>query len=164
MRHNEGYVTYIHQFAKDVLVICPSCSRQAIIHTNGFAYPQNRTVDIKAVCPHCGFNKVLERNPTVVVNGFPKKSTVGKHLIFGSAIDPFFHLPLWLTCEVQGNLLWAYNYEHLAFLKSFVESKLRERNGKALTNSSIASRLPRWMTSRNNRHVVLKSITDLSQK
>lgn len=160
-RINTGYQTFIYQLAKDVLVVCPSCSGRAMVNTNGFSYPQNQQGDIKVICTGCGFNKVLHRKPTVVVNGVPKKSTEGKHLIFGAPVDPFFHLPLWLTERVLGNLLWAYNHEHLEFLKQFIEAKLRERNGKKLTNGSIGSRLPVWMTSRNNRAVMLKAIEKL---
>lgn len=161
-RNTSGYETFIYQLAKDVLVVCPSCGGRAMVNTNGFAYPQNQKGDIKVICTRCGFNKVLHRKPTVVIRGVPKKSSEGKHMIFGAPIDPFFHLPLWLTGRVQGNLLWAYNHEHLEFLKQFIEAKLRERNGKKLTNGSVGSRLPKWMTSKNNRITMLKAIERLS--
>jgi hypothetical protein len=164
MRNNDGYITFIHQFAEDVLVVCPSCSGKAMVHTNGYVYPKGGSGDVKVVCASCGFNKMLQRNPTVVVNGVPRKSFTGKHLIFGAPVDPFFHLPLWLTDKVLGNLLWAYNPKHLFFLKEFVEARLRERNGKKNTNASIGSRLPKWMTSRHNRDIVLKAIERLITK
>jgi len=163
-RSNNGYQTFIYQLASNVWVICPACAGKALVDTGGVSYPQNQMGDIKVVCTACGFNKLLQRKPTVIVNGVPRKRTEGKHAIFGAPMDPFFHLPLWLTDRVKGNLLWAYNEEHLDFLKQFVAAKLRERNGKKLTNGSLGSRLPTWMTSKNNREIVLKAIEKLRGK
>ena len=163
-RINSGYTTFIHEFTKEVLVVCPTCEGRAMVSTNGWKYPDRESGSIRLICTSCGYNKTLERNPTVMVTGRPKKSTSGKHMIFGAPVDPFFHIPLWLQDHVQGNLLWAYNHDHLNFLKNFVEARLRERNGKKLTNGSIGSRLPTWMTSRNNRAVVLKAMEGLLLK
>lgn len=163
IRSNLGYQTFIYQLARDVLVVCPVCSGCATVKANGFPFPRNQYDEIKIVCTQCGFNKVLPRNPTVLVNAgrVPSKRTEGKHLIFGVPIDPFFHLSLWITANVRGNLLWAYNYEHLKFLRQFVEAELRERNGVKSTNGSIGSRLPKWMTSRKNRKDVLRVLEKL---
>lgn len=76
--------------------------------------------------------------------------------------DPHFGLPLWLVAPVRGRTLWAFNYEHLAFLKDFVAATLRERD--ANVNRSQASRLPNWLTARANREIVLTAIQRLETK
>jgi hypothetical protein len=60
--------------------------------------------------------------------------------------------------------MWAYNREHIAFLKLHIEAKLRERNGQELANKSLGSRLPKWMNSKKNREPLLKSLTELQNK
>ena len=82
----------------------------------------------------------------------------------GTSVNSYFHLPLWQTINCCNNIFWAYNYEHLEFLKNHIESKLRERNLDEISNKSIGSRLPKWMTSKKNRETVLKIIQQLSIK
>ena len=78
--------------------------------------------------------------------------------------DPYFHQPLWLKSDCGENTLWAYNYEHLDFLERHVEAKLRERNIESIENKSLGSRLPKWITSKKNRELVLKTIKQLKEK
>lgn len=85
-------------------------------------------------------------------------------LIFGAPVDPFFHLPVWLQAEFSGEVLWAYNLEHLDFLAAHVGAKLRERNGFQFNVKSIGARLPRWMTAAHNREAILKALTKLKEK
>jgi hypothetical protein len=61
-------------------------------------------------------------------------------------------------------MLWAYNYDHLNFLKDHIQATLRERNAQEPSNQSLGSRLPAWMTSAKNREAVLKGIAHLQQK
>ncbi|MDX1912826.1 MAG: hypothetical protein SFV22_15145 [Saprospiraceae bacterium] len=93
----------------------------------------------------------------------PKQKN-GKALIFGSPVDPCFHLPVWLQTAFSGEILWAYNFEHLDFLAAHVGAKLRERNGFKFQVRSIGARLPRWMTSAGNREGVLRAIEKLKEK
>lgn len=163
-RSKSGYRTFLHEFIKDVFVVCPQCSKQAIVRSNGFSFREGAQ-DVKVVCTSCGFNRQLGRKPSVVLypdTGRSKKVTEGKHIIIGAPVDPFFHLPLWIKMEVNGNLLWAYNYEHLDFMREFVNSKLRERNGGNL-NRSMGSRLPRWMTSAKNRETISNAIDKIQK-
>ncbi|MEO6133505.1 MAG: hypothetical protein ABIP35_00035, partial [Ginsengibacter sp.] len=64
----------------------------------------------------------------------------------------------------EQNILWAYNLEHLDFLRGHIEATLRERNGQELLNKSLGSRLPKWMTAKKNREPLLKKISELQNK
>ena len=92
------------------------------------------------------------------------KTIPGRYMIIGGAVDPYFHLPLWLTINCCDNTLWAYNLEHLEFLKQHVAAGLRERNTQVKANQSLGSRLPKWMTASKNRDAVVKAIDLLKKK
>ena len=78
------------------------------------------------------------------------------------ATDPYFGLPLWLQMPVDENILWAYNYDHLGYLKNYVAAKLREAvsGGKY----SLAWKLPNFIKIAKNRDKILKAITRLAGK
>lgn len=159
-RSKHTYETLIYQFAKNILVVCPQCSEQAIVHTGDFEALKKAQYDIKVVCTNCGYNKALEK----VSPRQEQKQKKGNVLIFGGPIDPFFHLPVWLQADFSGHTLWAYNLEHLEFLAEHVGAKLRERNTSPRMSRSIGARLPRWMTAAGNREAVLKAIEKLKGK
>ncbi|GHN02113.1 hypothetical protein WSM22_36020 [Cytophagales bacterium WSM2-2] len=164
-KKKDSYTTFAYDFLKlDILVVCPSCSNQAIVKPGNFTFRNRDENDVKVICTKCGFNKRLSQTPSSVLYTSIGKAIVGRHYVMGGGIDPFFHLELWLKTEVEGHWMWAYNFEHLNFLREHVEAKLRERNGQSLTNRSIGSRLPRWMTSRRNREIVLKKVSELQNK
>lgn len=75
--------------------------------------------------------------------------------------DPYFGLPLWLQTPCCGEVLWAFNEEHPAFLADYIAASLREREPNR--NSSLASRLPAWMKRAQNRDAVLKCIEHLQR-
>jgi hypothetical protein len=56
-------------------------------------------------------------------------------------------------------VLWAYNAEHLNFLRRYVSAELRER--LVMRNTSLASRLPKWIKSAKNRDAALKGLDRL---
>ena len=78
------------------------------------------------------------------------------------AIDPYFGLQLWLQTHVGQNVLWAYNFEHLQYLKTYVSAKLREaaEGGKY----SLAWKLPNFIKVSKNRDKILKVIDRLERK
>ena len=157
-RNKNSYQTYIYDFIKDILEVCPQCSKSAIVKSDGFSF-RDYDKEIKVICTSCGFNKKLTEKPTSVLYSASNDKTIeSRHLIIGAPIDPFFHLPLWIKENVNGNFLWAYNFEHLEVIRNFVDSKLRERNGDDFSNKSLGSRLPKWLISKNNRETVLKTI------
>src|SRR5262249_265980 len=59
-----------------------------------------------------------------------------------------FRLPLWLQVSCCGEILWAFNEDHLAFLEKFIGAQLRERAEDGwYSNHSMTIRLPKWMQS-----------------
>jgi len=84
--------------------------------------------------------------------------------LYGDYLDK---LELWLSIECCGNRLWALNEDHLVWLEDFVAASLRERRrdpAHGWSNSSLASRLPRWITAAENRDMILKAIEKLKTK
>jgi hypothetical protein len=57
---------------------------------------------------------------------------------------------------VRGNVLWALNEAHLAFLRGFVAADQRKRVPNH--NASQVSRLPRWLKSGKERARVLAEL------
>lgn len=149
-RTKHTYHTHLYQFVHDVLVVCPGCAGKAVVKTGDFQNLKFEVSGVRAVCAQCGFNRKLDAVPMR-----------GKHLVFGVPLDPFFHLPVWLQVDFEGNTLWAYNAAHLDFLMQHVGAKLRERNGFKYRVRSIGARLPRWMTASHNRSSVLKAMERL---
>ena len=83
-------------------------------------------------------------------------------MVLGGAFDPYFRLPLWLQAEVQGHVLWAYNRDHLSFLEAFVRADTRARAPN--WNSSLVSRLPRWLKVAAARQPVLRAIAKIARR
>ncbi|MBL7828127.1 MAG: hypothetical protein JNJ57_15965 [Saprospiraceae bacterium] len=159
-RTKHTYHTNLYQFVKNIAVVCPNCEGKAVVHTGNFHELKMEIDLVKVVCPACGYNKTLENIP----KREDKNQRRGLIKIFGAPIDPFFHLPVWYQAEFSGEILWAYNQEHLNFLADHVGAKLRERNGLPFRVKSIGARLPRWMTAADNREAVLKAIEKLKEK
>jgi len=159
IRTKHTYAVAIYEFAKNVLVECPKCGGKALVQVADSKPLAPEISYIKVVCSGCGHNKTLEN----ISKRLDPKQKSGNVLIYGAPIDPYFHLPVWLQTEFSGEILWAYNLEHLHFLAEHVGAKLRERGG-ANRPRSIGSRLPRWMTSASNRESVLQAIEKLKEK
>jgi hypothetical protein len=68
-------------------------------------------------------------------------------------------------------VLWAYNLEHLLYLKGFIAASLRERrpirrgpkSPVIWQNKAMISRMPRWMKDRRNRDAILVAIAKLER-
>ena len=152
-RTKDNYQQLLYDFLKyDIEVVCPHCSRKALVKTNNFSFQISSYSEIKIVCTFCGYNKLWSEKPGT------------NSILLGTSVDPFFQLPLWLLKEWNDNIVWAYNKEHLLFIYEHVEAKLRERNGQEMKNKGLGSRLPRWMTAKKNREVMLQILTDLKGK
>jgi hypothetical protein len=162
----KGNQIYLYDFLKhDILVICPHCEKKAVVKTADFSFgnPENEQ-NIKLVCVFCGHSQRLSEKPFSESKSGEKNAKMSREYVFGAAIDPFFHLPLWLTTPFEENTLWAYNQEHLTFLVNFIAAKLRERKGENMSNKSLESRLPKWMTAKKNRKSVLKKAAELQAR
>ena len=163
-RTKDTYQKQIYDFIKDIYVVCPKCENKAIVKTDEILFRNIDENKIKLICANCGYNKRLEEIPTGIQFNSNNENIISRYFIIGGTIDPYFHQTLWLTNKCGENVLWAYNYEHLAFLERHVEAKLRERNIENIENKSLGSRLPKWMTSKKNRELVLKTIKQLNDK
>lgn len=162
LRNKDSYQTHLTDFLKyDILVICPKCSGKAVVHSGHFPIAPEDVHAVKLICSTCGYNKRLSETPETFPSGSPHKVATGRHYVLGGEIDPFFFAPLWLKTDFEQHTLWAYNYEHLDFLRRLVEAKHRERNLQKPVNKSLGSRLPKWMTSQKHRDLILKKLDEL---
>jgi predicted RNA-binding Zn-ribbon protein involved in translation (DUF1610 family) len=125
----------ISAFGQTSLVKCPNCGGCALVQ------PLNTGDQLRRfVCRHCGSSK----------DDAPDAPSIG--------------YPLWLQATCRSQNLWAYNLNHLAFLEAFVRAKHRERHHLKrpnYRNSTLFSRLPRWIQSRKHRDEILKTIGKL---
>ena len=96
----------LDDFGHEFLVSCPGCSGGAIVRPIG--REKNKTI-VRLSCTHCGLARERQQNWYRI----------------GEAIDPYFQLPLWLQTRSCGQVLWAYNWEHLDFLAAYVAAKDR---------------------------------------
>lgn len=154
------YSITLQELANDILVECPNCKSKAVVKKPN---NNNDSSHIKLTCFNCGYNKILEELPHAI--DFASNGIIPDYVFcFGTEIDPYFHLPLWLKTSVGKHILWAYNYNHLNLLENHISKQIRERNGLENRNKSVASRLPKWITSKKNRDTLLKSIDRLNKK
>lgn len=124
-----------------------------------------------ANCGFCGVSIQYSKTTTKIPNSISVKcSQCEKEKKYGvkftrtyagnqQATDPYFGLQLWLQIPVDENILWAYNFEHLAYLKTYVSAKLREAasGGK----HALAWKLPNFIKVAKNRDKILKGIERL---
>lgn len=126
---------HLHDFAGEVLVVCPRCSACA------------RVAGGRAVCGACAWAKDAPQG-------------VGA---FGRGM--FRGLPLWLTAPVGDEVLWAYNEEHLALLEGYVAADLRDRNHDDPHNAAtMVEKLPAWIKTAKNRDAVLAATARLRKR
>ena len=81
----------------------------------------------------------------------------------GKPVDPFFGLPLYVQAPCCGNVLWAWNLQHLDLLAAVVGARLRERaRGLSFrSNDTLLAKLPRWVKAAKNREPVLECVAKL---
>ena len=135
----------IEDFIDKVLVVCPRCAKMATVTAT------SKPIRARLACKHCGFAKSREASSYTI----------------GEPEDPYFRLPLWLQAPCATHTLWAYNPDHLAFLKQYVEATDRRRPAgdfAPLRNKLLASRLPKWMQLAKNRGQIVKTIAMIESK
>lgn len=147
----------LHDFADHFLVECPRCGSYAVVR------PPTPTARPRLVCGHCGHTAESADNVSILHQGY----WVGIDGPASKAVDFYFREPLWLRQPCCGHVLWAINGDHLEWLAGFVSAK--HRTGRrdpdtGWSNRSLASRLPRWMTSAKNRQAVLKALDRLRER
>ncbi|MBL7255416.1 hypothetical protein [Paractinoplanes lichenicola] len=120
---------------------CGNCGRWLTFERTVSTAPTSLKVEL--TCHDCQATTVTQAHVWAI--GTPR-----------ALVDDCFGLPLWLQTSCAGHTLWAYNAEHVAYLKDFVRAGLRERQG--FVNTSLASRLPVWLKQAKHRAEALRAI------
>lgn len=171
--------------ADRALVSCPRCAAMAVATRDrvtctgcGFAregrnLAPGAVVDVvvQSRCPACGHRIKVTRPAAAGTGSLAVRclacGKVARHKVWYETSDhesgaPRFHgLDLWLQTVCAGNVLWALDEVHLDFLERYVSATLRE-GGRG--NGSLASRLPRWIKSAENRAVVSAGLARLRRR
>lgn len=131
------------------LVICPQCAGMGKVFLN--SHFEGQGYEVRTVCLSCGFSRQIKTDCKVFDWGEDEPS------------DGYFDYPLWLVMPCCGHSLWVFNKRHLDFLESFVRAELRgnPQDGLGYANSSLASRLPKWIKAGKNRKPLLEAIKNL---
>ncbi|WP_344464521.1 hypothetical protein [Kitasatospora kazusensis] len=145
----------VHDFLKDILVVCPRCAGSANVQqAQGGSDAGNRPIFAprRLVCRHCGLAKAMTSRRLTFSRGTTRGAT-----------DPYFGLPLLLQTETRHGWLWAYNPERLTLIRSYAAASLRERvpwydTGQKMT---LVARLPVWIKHAKNRDEVLRAVDRL---
>ncbi len=148
----------VHRFAisrptkaDPTLVICPRCNKMAKV------FPFNEQPEIgysmRVACTSCSFVKD-KIDASQSYYWYDEDPT-----------DSYFKYPLWLKTSCCGESLWAFNERHLKFLENFVSAELREReqNEHGWANSSLASRLPKWIQAAKCREKIKVCLVKLRE-
>ena len=171
-------------FSKKILVHCPNCREKAEIKKNGWGKPaelfcshcglykkEDRTyynLHLNIHCPDCGNAIDLQQKGVSVKRETIKVSCsncdfVGdfkpKYIEYHSN---YIDAELWLKKDFKGELFFAYNYEHLDYLKQYIQAKIRER--KDGTYTTMVEKLPQFIKSAKNREDLLRIIHQLEEK
>jgi hypothetical protein len=137
----------LNEFLDEFLVQCPKCARPANVALSKEVPTKGQA---RLTCLSCGHNE------------FRPLRSKWNSTIFGAPVDPYFHLPLWLQIDCGGEILWAYNRRHLAYLKLFTNAKLRDSGPSGRRN--LSNKLPKWMGLAKNRTRILRAIHRLDKK
>jgi len=151
---------YLEEFINKIDVVCPNCEARALVVSDNL----NRT-NIRFTCSSCGKSMKWSGQSGYYQTSGPDMQ-ISRAIVLGQPFDCYFKLPLWFTVEIKGKIFFAYNTEHLTFQKNYIEDPLRKRsqNEFGWSNSSLQSRLPKWMLSSKNRDELLKKISVLQNK
>ncbi|MGL4465766.1 MAG: hypothetical protein ACRDD1_06315 [Planctomycetia bacterium] len=146
--------TFLWHFAGDILVRCPSCAGRGRL----FRLPAapGRVVGSRFVCAACGAARDWPSR-----RGQPVPTLAAGPELHG------FGLSLWLQTTCSGEVLWAYNLPHVAFMERYVGARMRcfqSANGAFLGNGTLESRLPRWMLSAKHRGLILRGLKSLRNR
>lgn len=137
-------------FSVELNCNCSNCSAEIKINIPN-VNQKKESIAIK--CQNCGQTENYE--PRNIPQQWKYQST-------GKPSDSYFGLSLWLTDGFRGNNFWAFNYEHLEYLKKYITAELRERNNR--THWTMVEKLPEWMKSAKNRDKLIKLIEELERK
>ncbi len=109
----------------------------------------NPPPSVAIVCPGCGTSNTVAI--TWYHDGFS-----------ADPLDPTFGLPLWLQTPCCGQVLWAYNRQHISTIRMYVAASHRVRASPM--KWSMLTRLPTWVKLAKHRAAVLSACDQLDQK
>lgn len=132
-----------YDFYKEVLIVCPSCSKKATTVVDFEA------CEAKLFCTHCSYIKKTTTK-------FNKNGSVE------IAANRYFDTELWLQSSFKNDVFWAYNYKHLDYLESYICATLREHKDR--THFTLLEKLPKFYHEAKNRESLLKIIKKLKNK
>ncbi|MDY6911836.1 MAG: hypothetical protein SVM79_05725 [Chloroflexota bacterium] len=154
---------YVWSFGNEFLIVCPRCNKRAIVKP----LQKESGPEARVSCSNCGYSKNWVRKSHGVLFTQNREAFDEGEIGIGDAVDWYFHHPLWLQEKCCGEVLWAYNREHLEWLRSFVSATIRERKERedhGWSNRALASRLPRWISQANNRRPILAAISKMEKR
>lgn len=160
MKTRNPYVVSNNDFTERIDVVCPRCEKKALVMgIPAYAPITEHEKKVRFSCVSCGYAIKYANTPKMLVyintQGKPKYSRV---LYRDAPIDPFFGFTVWYRVDTTYGLLWAYNLEHLSVIEAYIADPLRERNGIENRNNSLASRLPKWVSSAKHREYLLRLV------
>jgi hypothetical protein len=134
-------------FSARCVVACPDCGGQAVVERQGEWVR-------RFLCPHCVRRREMK---------------VSSYSTIPTGCDPWFGYTLWLQTPCCGDTLWAFNLEHLTLIEDYVRADLRQgiplaESPASIRNSTMASRLPKWLIRASHRDDVLRCIAKLRER
>ena len=130
-------------YSDPIIIACPKCKQPGQLRLRKQEHEQRDWQARRFFgCEVCGHS--FDWKPRQVIHGTDNWDKV---------------LPLFLQIPCCGRNLWAFNEKHLGFIEDYASAQIRERIGSA--NASLASRLPQWIKSAENRGTVLKAVRTL---
>ncbi|MDA6071354.1 hypothetical protein NJT12_17175 [Flavobacterium sp. AC] len=135
----------IYQYVGYGKVYCNNCFEKYEFESQSL---KEKPEKYKAKCPHCNFQE--EWKPKI--EEFLQNSKV----VDGLAKEKYYNLPLWFQKEVNGDIFWAYNEEHINYLERYIKADLRERNNNGGYHMTMVSRLPKFVKEAKSREKLLK--------
>ncbi len=182
---------YLGHFSNKILVHCPKCRNKATVDTcygvlscdtcgyySMYEDKDYYRLEIQLNCPQCGkriefaIDKVTEKKEKMRVScphcGFthaykPKYTgydDLSQNVEWGK--ERIFQADLWLKKPYKNHLFWANNYQHLDYLKRYIQATIRERND--YPRMSMIARLPPFIKAKKNRESLLQLIEGLERK
>lgn len=145
----------LEDFAERMDVCCPMCHRRACV--------MRIPADEKELLPGRGPLR-FHRTFSCFHCGSTRRWQ-GSVQRRGGPYDWYFRFPLWLQTPCSGEILWAFNEDHVHFLEQYVLAKQRikfHEEGR-IRNGTLASRLPIWIKRAKNREEVTKGILRLKK-
>ncbi|NQY30803.1 MAG: hypothetical protein HRT69_15195 [Flavobacteriaceae bacterium] len=150
--------TYISEFINQIDVCCPNCGSKSVVKSDA-----NNRNNTRFICSKCGKSKIWNGQSSTYYYSNNYKESEG--ILIGHPVDCYFKYPLWYTKQIKNQTLFAYNKEHLNFLEEYINDSIRERRQGEYgwKNTSLESRLPKWLLLSKNREVILKAIKEIKE-